>query len=502
MLLTLICVGFSTILFVQADYKRVCYYTNWSQYRPGNARFLPEDIDPTLCSHLVYAFATMDGNRLKPFEWNDDNTEWSKGLYERFNNLKQSSSVKTMLAVGGWNFGTDRMTAMLKTAESRREFAATSIDFLRKRNFDGLDLDFEYPGSRGSPPEDKYLFTSLIKELRGAFNAEGASSGRPVLLLTAAVAAGKDNIDRGYEVREIAKYVDYIGLMSYDFNGAWDSVTGLNAPLYSARGVSQQQAQRTVEWAATYWVSLGTPKEKLVIGMATYGRGFTLADSSNRSLGANAVGPNTAGKYTREAGFLSYYEICPLIADGSATRVWSEEQLVPYLYKGDQWIGYDDKTSLAMKVLWLKSMGFGGWMVWTVDLDDFNGLFCNEGRYPLLRVLNAALFGGVGPSSPLPGSKSPSNVSPTTTRPTTTTNATTTSTPVVTTRPAGNPCATPDAGVSIYPFPDDCTKFVQCSNGMMYVMPCPSSLLFDPNLNVCNWPRALSPERQQQCFIA
>lgn len=56
-------------------------------------------------------------------------------------------------------------------------------------------------------------------------------------------------------------------------------------------------------------MSLGTPKEKLVIGMATYGRGFTLADSSNRSLGANAVGPNTAGKYTREAGFLSYYEV-------------------------------------------------------------------------------------------------------------------------------------------------------------------------------------------------
>ena len=71
--------------------------------------------------------------------------------------------LKVMLAVGGWNAGMNETTEMLSTEESRSEFIRTSIVYLRDRHFDGLDLDFEYPGSRGSPPEDREKFTKLVQ---------------------------------------------------------------------------------------------------------------------------------------------------------------------------------------------------------------------------------------------------------------------------------------------------------------------------------------------------
>ena len=82
--------------------------------------------------------------------------------YERVNALKKkNANLKTMLAVGGWTLGTEKMTAMLASASSRHEFVTSSIAFLRGRHFDGLSLDFAYPGGRDSPPEDKRRYTLL-----------------------------------------------------------------------------------------------------------------------------------------------------------------------------------------------------------------------------------------------------------------------------------------------------------------------------------------------------
>ncbi len=66
------------------------------------------------------------------------------------------------------------------------------------------------------------------------------------------------------------------------------------------------------DWAASYWIEQGCPAEKLILGIGMYGRSFILADPGKHKVGDKATGPGAAGKYSREAGFLAFYEVCLL----------------------------------------------------------------------------------------------------------------------------------------------------------------------------------------------
>ncbi|KAK2163323.1 hypothetical protein NP493_1463g00000 [Ridgeia piscesae] len=364
-----------------AVYKRVCYFTNWSQYRPGAAKFTGKNIDPSLCSHIVYAFAKLTSwHTVDKVEWNDQN---NNAGYKLVNDMKTTNpGLKTLLAIGGWNAGTATMRSMLATSATRQTFIQSTITYLRRWNFDGMDLDFEYPGS-----SDKLKYTLMAKEMHAAFVAESSSLGKPRLLLTAAVPAGKSAIDNGYEVAKIAQYFDWIGLMEYDLHSKRESITGANAPLFPRQGETGAQRELNVEWAANYWVSKGCPKSKLVIGMATYGRSFRLSNANNNGMGAAASGDPDDGTFTHEVGIYSYYDICQSFLSGGGTVNWHSEHRVPYASKGTNWVGYDNARSLKEKVAWLKKEGFAGWMVWTLDFDDS---FCSSHTsYPLLKALNA-----------------------------------------------------------------------------------------------------------------
>lgn len=87
----------------------------------------------------------------------------------------------------------------------------------------------------------------------------------------------------------------------------------------------------------------GAPAEKIVVGVPSYGRGFTLDNPSNNKIGAPSNSPAKSGPYTREPGMLGYNEICEMIKNENWEVHFQEEQRVPHAFKGNQWVGYDNQ---------------------------------------------------------------------------------------------------------------------------------------------------------------
>lgn len=362
--------------------KVVCYHGSWSKYRSGNGNFLVSHIDPSLCTHLIYSFVGI--NTDGTINILDTKLEITDGNLANFNALKkQNTALKTLVAVGGWNEGSAKFSNVAASATLRNSFIQSALQLVQTYGFDGFDLDWEYPGQRGGATVDIQNFATLIKEFRQVFDQHG-------LLLTAAVAASSDSVDLSYDVPALSKYLDIINVMAYDLHGSWDGVTGQNAPLYaSSIDVTAKAKTLNVDAVIQGWISRGADPQKIALGLGIYGRSYTLSSSANTALGAPVSGAGNSGPYTVEAGMLGYNEICELQLEGGWTTVWDDEQKVPYTYKGNQWIGYDNARSIAVKVNYAKSLNLGGVMIWSIETEDFRGT-CGT-KYPLLNAISSAL---------------------------------------------------------------------------------------------------------------
>lgn len=361
----------TSISITAQDYKVVGYYPNWAIYR--NPSFKPHDIDFNLVTHINYAFAKVDtaGNIILFDPWADIDyrTDWNTskpywGNFRAFTDLKQiHPNLKVLISVGGWTLS-DTFSAMAENPTSRSNFVKSAVEFCKKYQLDGIDIDWEYPGfaEHNGRPQDTQNFTLLLEELHKA-----AKKQNPPLLVTIAAPAGPHHYCN-MEVNKIHNYLDWINLMTYDFHGPWggDPITNHHSALYPTK---EGDPRFCVSAAVNYYLEQGVPSEKLVLGMPLYGRAFgNVIQNCVNGLHCPYNGPG--GGTTQEVGMRFFYDIKQNLLS-SYRLYWDDIAQVPYLYNlwNHEFITFDNETSLRLKSKFIKDMELGGAMVWELGLD-------------------------------------------------------------------------------------------------------------------------------------
>jgi len=300
-----------------------------------------------------------------------------RGNFNQLRKLKQMyPNIKIVISIGGWTESYRFSDAALP--ENRVAFVSSCINMFINGNFaqgvsdptifDGIDIDWEYPGRCGATcdlrPEDTQNFTALLAELRRQLDAID-----PNLILTIAAPASQYYYS-AIELNKIHQYLDWINLMTYDFHGSWEpnGPTNHHSPLYSspydpAVGGSSDETVRG-------YLAAGIASNKLTLGIPFYGRGWSRVQNINNGL-YQPAGRIPRGTY--EQGIDDFEVLKSLAYPG----FWDPIAQAYWIYNGNEFWTYDNATSVANKMGYINNMNLLGVMFWELSGDDPSGTLIN-----------------------------------------------------------------------------------------------------------------------------
>ncbi|MCI3224722.1 glycoside hydrolase family 18 protein [Streptomyces sp. NP-1717] len=407
-----------------SSYKRVGYFAQWGVY---GRNYQVKDMDTSgaaaRLTHINYAFGNVSAEG-KCFTGNipGEADAWAdyarpldaagsvdgvadtddQRLAGNFNQLRELKAkhrgLKVLISLGGWSWSKHFSDAAL-TPASRRALVSSCIDLYIKGNlpvdgtrggagaaaglFDGIDLDWEWPGSAGDAgtvfrPEDKENFTALVREFRRQLDAYAKSrkghEKRKHYELTAFVPTAPAKIDAGFEVSKVMRDFDFVNLQGYDFHGTWEPTTAQQSALFAGSG------DFSVSQTVNDWLRRGAPARKLVVGMPFYGQGWTGVSGGGTGMGQPATGPAPG---TWANGNEDYKALKKLADSGAYTVHRDVRNGHAWLFDGTTMWTYDDPQVLRAKSAYVRAKGLGGAMFWSLDGDTADG--------ELIRAVDRAL---------------------------------------------------------------------------------------------------------------
>ena len=414
---------------------RAVFFANWDRYARG---YLVNQIPADRLNVIDYAFATVtpDGRCGLTDSWSDyqaptwsgsdsvngvadDPSNPNQHLFGNFNQLLELKAahpnLRVEMSIGGWT-GSAYFSDAAATAASRQAFVASCIDLIIDGNlpappdewpsqaggpgaaaglFDGINIDWEYPGidpGNGAhhSPADVANATALLQEFRRQLDAAGAAAGKHYTL-TVDIPGGNVHSTGSWQLPQVARTVDWIDLMAFDYHGSWDALTDFNSPfgldpLEPAVGGGAIQWTWNTAGSALYFLLNGVPHDKLVVGIPFYGKEYVGVAATNHGL-YQAHGPAPANDSPTYHDLLDTGLANENLAPIGPTAVNSAGQGVhgftrsydllagaPSLYNpalnGGTFISYVDPAAVRERIALVNALGLRGAFAWEVSNDD------------------------------------------------------------------------------------------------------------------------------------
>ena len=249
--------------------------------------------------------------------------------------------VIVSLAVQGGN-DISNLAKICRDEEKLSTLVNNLLKFCKDNDLDGIDIDWETPGNDGG---DEY--TSLMKKIYEVFKAEN-----PNYLITSAIGAGGSQYNC-YNLKDSAKYHDYINMMSYDLQAS-GLATFQNALYYKN---SYCASQCSIDDTLRLYLEAGVKSNQIIIGVPFYGRVISNTDGIGKSCGSNvAINQSTISTYISRS-YKEYYDT---------------DCEVPYLYSETErkLVTYENARSISAKWKYISEKGLAGMMCWNYTQDS------------------------------------------------------------------------------------------------------------------------------------
>ena len=300
-----------------------------------------------------------------PVGWNGVGTN-DAGNFEQLRRFKElNPEVNLGFALGGWTLS-DEFSTAYATQEGRDKFVSETVRIFETYDFfNVVDFDWEYPGGGGEAgnavsASDGANFELVLRDLRTALDDLSARTGRD-FEVSIATAGGEEKLAK-LNLEGIDPYVDFYNVMTYDFHGGWENVTGHQAAM------TGDANNYDVTGAVDVFENAGIKLSKVVMGAPAYTRAWgNVSDGGTFGYQQPGSGRDAIGSF--EAGFYDYKDVLNDVVTGTRNLYWDDDNKAAFLYDGDESSSMETTATIAGKAAYVEEMGLGGMMFWALSND-------------------------------------------------------------------------------------------------------------------------------------